>query len=132
MIQGRGGFLGSDLSDYGGSLSARDIRRSIVAPAESANANKRMTILRLRDSQQLTGVIRNEDNFSIQLQLLDGTFRFFSRSDIAAIENSPEPIMPINYGTILTGTELDDLVKYLRTAAHSEHKQHEHEWEEED
>jgi len=132
MIQGRGGFLGSDLSDYGGALSAREIRRPIVAPAESANANKRMTTVRLRDSQQIAGVIRNEDNFSIQLQMLDGTFRFLSRADIAAVESSPEPIMPTNYGTLLTAPELDDLVKYLRTAARSEQKQRDDEWSEEE
>jgi cytochrome c oxidase cbb3-type subunit III len=132
MIQGRGGFLASDLSDYGGALSAREIRRPIVTPAESTNANKRMTMVRLRDSQQITGVIRNEDNFSIQLQLLDGTFRFLSRADIAAVDSSPEPIMPANYGTLLTAAELDDLVKYLRTAARSEQKQRDDEWSEEE
>jgi cytochrome c oxidase cbb3-type subunit III len=132
MIQGRGGFLGSDLSEYGASLSAREIRRPIVSPVQSSNANKHMAIIRLRDSQQLSGVIRNEDNFSIQLQLLDGTFRFLSRSDIAAIESSPKPIMPTNYETTLTAAELDDLVKYLRTAGRSERKQHDDEWNEED
>jgi cytochrome c oxidase cbb3-type subunit III len=131
MVQGRGGFLGSDLSEYGGSLSAREIRRPIVSPGKTTNANKRMTIVRLRDSQQIIGVIRNEDNFSIQLQLLDGTFRFLSRVDIAAVESSAEPIMPTNYGTALTAAELDDLVKYLRTAARSEQKRDD-EWSEEE
>jgi cytochrome c oxidase cbb3-type subunit III len=132
MIQGRGGFLGSDLSDYGGALSAREIRRPIVTPAGNSNASKRMTVVRLRDSQQITGVIRNEDNFSIQLQLLDGTFRFLSRADIAAVDSSLEPIMPTNYGSTLTANELDDLVKYLRTAARSDQKQRDDESSEEE
>ena len=116
-VQGHGGFIGRDLSAYGATLSAREIRRYIVAPGESASGGKRMMTVKLHDSQQITGIIRNEDNFSLQLQLLDGTFRFLSKSEIAAVESSPEPIMPTNYGSILTAAELDDLVKYLRTVA---------------
>ena len=117
MVQGEGGFVGRDLSAYGATLSAREIRRSIVAPAESSSGGKRMTTVKLNDSQQIAGIVRNEDNFSLQLQLLDGTFRFVSKSQIAATESSPEPIMPTNYESILTAAELDDLVKYLRTVA---------------
>lgn len=117
MVQGEGGFLARDLSSYGASLSAREIRRDIVSPAESANGAKRMTVVQLRDSQSLNGVIRNEDNFSIQLQSPDGTFHLLSRSQIASIETRAEPIMPSNYGTTLTAAELDDLVKFLATAA---------------
>jgi cytochrome c oxidase cbb3-type subunit III len=117
MVQGEGGFVGRDLSAYGTTLSAREIRRYIVAPAESTSGGKRMTTAKLYDSQQITGIVRNEDNFSLQLQLLDGAFRFLSKSEIAAIESSPEPIMPTNYGSILTAAEVDDLVKYLRTVA---------------
>jgi cytochrome c oxidase cbb3-type subunit III len=117
MVHGEGGFLGRDLSAYGATLSAREIRRYIIAPGESTTGGKHMATVKLHDSQQITGIIRNEDNFSLQLQLLDGTFRFLSKSEIAATQSSPEPIMPTNYGTLLTVSELDDLVKYLRTVA---------------
>jgi len=127
MVQGEGGFVGRDLSAYGALLSASQIRRYIVAPAESTSGGKRMTTVKLHDSQQITGIVRNEDNFSLQLQLLDGTFRFFSRSEIGAIESSPEPIMPTNYASILTAAELDDLVKYLRTVGVPEAAS-KHEW----
>ena len=127
MVHGEGGFVGRDLSAYGTTLSAREIRRYIVAPGESASGGRRMTTVKLHDSQQITGMVRNEDNFSLQLQLLDGTFRFLSKSEIASIESSPEPIMPTNYGNILTATELDDLVKYLRNVAIPEAAP-KHEW----
>jgi cytochrome c oxidase cbb3-type subunit III len=127
MVQGEGGFVGRDLSAYGATLSAREIRRYIVAPVESTSGGKHMTTVKLNDSQQITGIVRNEDNFSLQLQLLDGAFRFLSKPEIAAIESSPEPIMPTNYGSILTTAELDDLVKYLRTVAVPEAAPR-HEW----
>jgi cytochrome c oxidase cbb3-type subunit III len=123
MIQGQGGFLGRDLSDYGTTLSAGEIRRYILKPAESTTGGKRLTTVRLHDSAQIAGVIRNEDNFSVQLQTLDGTFHFFAKSDIAAMETAPEPIMPTNYGSVLSAAELDDLVKYLRTVANPQDNQ---------
>ena len=130
-VHGEGGFVGRDLSAYGATLSAREIRRYIMAPGESASGGKRMTTVKLHDSESITGIVRNEDNFSLQLQLLDGTFRFLSKSDIAATQSSPEPIMPTNYGSLLTAAELDDLVKYLRTVAIPEAVP-KHEWGDEE
>jgi cytochrome c oxidase cbb3-type subunit III len=127
MVHGEGGFLGRDLSAYGATLSAREIRRYIVAPKESTTGSKRMATVQLHDSQQITGVVRNEDNFSLQLQSLDGAFHLLSKSDADSIENSPEPIMPTNYGTLLSGSELDDLVKYLSAIATPEATP-KHEW----
>jgi cytochrome c oxidase cbb3-type subunit III len=128
MIQGQGGFLGRELSDYGTTLSAREIRRYVVKPSESPTGGKRLTTVRLRDSGRITGIIRNEDNFSLQLQTLDGAFHFLAKSNIASMESAPEPIMPANYGSVLTGAELDDLVKYLRTLANSQDKKAKREW----
>lgn len=118
MVHGEGGFLGRDLSSYGATLSPKEVRHNIAGPAESASG-KRMTTVKMRDSQTITGIIRNEDNFSIQLQSKDGAFHLLSKSDVAAIETLPEPIMPTNYGKILTEAEMDDLVNYLATVAKS-------------
>lgn len=117
MVQGAGGFLGRDLTAYGATLSATDIRSNIVRSGESANKANKTAVATLHDSRKFTGVIRNEDNFSIQLQSLDGSFHFLKRSDIAKLDYLPEPIMPADYGSTLKPAELDDLVSYLMTAA---------------
>jgi putative heme-binding domain-containing protein len=117
MVQGAGGFLGRDLSNYGATLSTADIRSNIRrSPNSSNNANK-TAVITMRDSRTFTGVVRNEDNFSIQLQSLDGAFHFLTKSDVARVEFLPDPIMPSDYGTILKPSELDDLVSYLVTTA---------------
>ena len=115
MVQGVGGFLGRDLSNYGATLSAAEIRANILKPGDS-KFNKTASIA-MSDGQKFSGVIRNEDNFSIQLQSFDGAFHFLNRSALARLEFLPDPIMPSDYASRLKPTEVDDLVSYLVTAA---------------
>jgi Zn-finger nucleic acid-binding protein len=70
-----------------------------------------------REGRQFTGIARNEDNFSLQLQSLDGAFHLFAKSDLEHLEYQPKSLMPSDYGSVLSRGELDDLVSYLiRTA----------------
>ena len=117
MVEGSGGFLGRDLSTYGATLSPAEIRENIVRLPDGANKANRTAVITMRNSNKYTGVIRNEDNFSIQLQSFDGTFHFLRRADVAQLELLPEPIMPTDYGRLLKPSELDDLVSYLVTVA---------------
>lgn len=65
----------------------------------------------------MTGVLRNEDNFSLQLQSPDGAFHSVVKSDVASITRSPKPLMPTDYGTTLSASELNDLVSFLMSTA---------------
>lgn len=116
MMQGTGGFLGRDLSVYGASLSPTEVRSNILRPGETSNKANKTAVFVMRDSSNYSGVIRNEDNFSIQLQSTDGAFHFLNRSDVAQVTFLPEPIMPSDYDKTLTPSELNDLVSYLLTA----------------
>jgi len=116
MIGGAGGFLGSDLSVYGNGRSASDIRNAILNVNVDPDPRARVLLVTLRDSTALTGIARNEDNFSLQLQSFDGAFHFLSKSDIARTEVQPRTPMPSNYDALLSPAELDDLVKYLAQA----------------
>lgn len=117
MVQGVGGFLGRDLSEYGATLSSADIRTNILKSGDTANKANKTAVFTTRDGQKFTGVIRNEDNFSVQLQSLDGAFHFLTRSDVTHFEFLPRPIMPTDYAATFKPSELDDLVSYLVTAA---------------
>jgi cytochrome c oxidase cbb3-type subunit III len=120
MVQGKGGFLGRDLSFYGATLSPSDIRANILRTGESSTKANKTAVVTMRDSRKFTGVIRNEDNFSIQLQSFDGTFHFLNRSETAQTEFLPQPIMPTDYATTLKPSELDDIVSYLVTVARAQ------------
>jgi hypothetical protein len=61
----------------------------------------------------LSGLVRNEDNFSLQLQGTDGTFHLLMKSQITKVERTGRSLMPADYGTRLSSAELDDLVSYI-------------------
>jgi cytochrome c oxidase cbb3-type subunit 3 len=113
MVQGSGGFLGPGLS--GLPLAADDIRSAIVTPASSPAGM--LTTLTLKNGQKISGVVRNEDNFSIQLQDQKGGFHFLDKADVTHTERATVPLMPPDYGTRLSPGELQDLVAYLVSQA---------------
>jgi cytochrome c oxidase cbb3-type subunit III len=116
MVAGEGGFIASDLSDYAQSHTIEQIRNAIVDPAND-DKQVRLVTATLRDGAKFEGRVRDEDNFSIQLQTLDGTFHFLSRSEIDKIEPGLHSLMPSDYGSRLDPRELNDLVSYLLNVA---------------
>ena len=112
-ISGEGGFLGPDLSAYGSAMSAKAIRDEIVRPERNVPAGYRLAVLTTRGGDRLEGVIRNEDNFSVQLQTKDGGYHFFEKSELQSEQPLSQSLMPTNYRQRLTPDELNDLVSYL-------------------
>src|SRR3989440_12907446 len=117
MINGSGGFLGPDLSSYGSNVSLEEIRSAITDPDKDLDPRSRTVLVTTREGRQFTGIARNEDNFSLQLQSLDGTFHLLAKSDLEHLEYQPKSLMPSDYGSVLSAGEINDLVSYLiRTA----------------
>jgi cytochrome c oxidase cbb3-type subunit 3 len=56
--------------------------------------------------------VRNEDNFSLQLETLDGEFRLFLKPELNSFARQREPLMPSDYGSTFSA-ELNDLVAFL-------------------
>jgi putative heme-binding domain-containing protein len=117
MIHGAGGFLGPDLSDYGAIHSADDLRSAIVNADKRPSFSKGLVKATTNDGRQISGLVRNEDNFSVQLQALDGTFHLLEKSDVSELESDSAPLMPDNYGSSLSKSELEQLVGYLLSVA---------------
>lgn len=113
MVNGAGGFLGPDLSDYGASHSSDDIRNAIVSADKRPGGRKGLAKAKTKDGQQIPGLVRNEDNFSVQLQALDGTFHLLEKSRLSELTFDSTPVMPSDYGSKLSKAELDQLVGYL-------------------
>lgn len=115
---GSGGFLASDLTGYARSHEPAEILRAITNPNDNLNPRARTAVIVTQDGQKLTGFIRNQDNFSMQFQSLDGTFHMLERSGLASVTYDPLSLMPADYGQRLTSAELNNLVSFLmRTAA---------------
>ena len=117
MAGGEGGFIASDLSSYASAPSASDIRDAITDPNRNLDPRKRTVTVITGDGQTLSGIARNEDNFSLQLQTPDGTLHLFAKPELKSIEYQPRSLMPDDYASRLSRQELDDLVSYLVSIA---------------
>lgn len=117
MIGGRGGFIASNLTDYARTHSAEQIRSAIVDSGSGDKGQVRLATATLRDGTKFVGRVRNEDNFSLQLQSLDGTFHFIMKSELEKLDYDSQPLMPTNFGSSLTTAELNDLISYILNAA---------------
>ena len=113
MMSGEGGFLGPDLSTYGSIRSAKEISDVLRDAGRIPDPAYRIAVATTRNGEKLSGVIRNEDNFSIQLQTADGAFHFLSRTELKSLDYQRDPAMPRDYGERLQKNELDDLVSYM-------------------
>jgi len=125
MVRGVGGFLGPDLTTYGAGRSVDEVRGAILNPEKRRGLHKGLATATTTDGQTISGLVRNEDNFSVQLQSADGTFHFLTKSALAGLTFAPKPLMPGDYDTKLSATEMNHLVSYLLDAAHSQ-DQHAH------
>jgi cytochrome c oxidase cbb3-type subunit 3 len=113
MVNGKGGFIASDLSLYGSHESADQIRGVITDPENKLPARSNAATVVTRAGEKVTGMLRSSDNFSLALQTLDGSFHFFQKSDLKQIDMEAHSLMPNNYSSTLHGHELNDLIAYL-------------------
>lgn len=116
MVAGAGGFLGPDLSSYSRSHSPDRVRQAILDPNRDMDLKAGTVRAVTRDGTELVGLARNEDNFSLQLQTLDGSFHLLMKSDLIALSHDRHSLMPFDYASRLSVRDLDDLVSFLVSA----------------
>jgi len=121
-ISGKGGFFGRDLTAYASNMAADQVRSAIVTPGKDLDPRRGLVTVTLADSTSLSGLPRNEDNFSLQLQTTDGTFHLLSKSEIRAMSYLGRSPMPSDYASTLSSAELNDLVSYFLRESGSENK----------
>lgn len=119
MIKGQGGFLGPDLSNYAASHSPEQIRDAIVDPNKNLSPQGEGVTVMTRGGRKYTGIARNEDDFSLQLQTPDGVFHLFMKSNLVSVRHTGRSLMPSDYGAELSPQQLDDLVNFLLEAGES-------------
>ena len=113
MVEGLGGFLGGDLSGYGRDHSPAEIRGAILHPNRQPSPDHETVTVTTRAGERWTGMVRSEDNFSIQLLDEKGKFHLLMKSDLAGLDRTTRSLMPDDYGSRLTSAEVDALVAYL-------------------
>lgn len=120
MVEGQGGFIGPDLSAYAATHTVDEIRTAITDPSRNLDPRQMPVSVTTKDGQTFSGIPRNEDNFSLQLQSLDGTFHMFRMSDVARVEHSSHSLMPAGYSQKFSAAQINSLISFLmRAAAHA-------------
>ncbi len=94
MIRGSGGTTGPDLSNLGRERRVERITLALVKPGAVPSKGYRGVSVTLRDGGTLRGLIKNESNFDLQLQTLDGIMHYLSRDDIAREHYDSASLMP--------------------------------------
>jgi len=113
MVAGQGGFIASDLSEYANTHTVEQMRSAIIQPIANSDVQAHLATAVVRGGEKYVGRVRNEDNFSLQLQTLDGIFHFISKSDLESIDYDSQTLMPSDYGSTLGRDELNDLISFL-------------------
>ena len=113
MMQGKGGFIAPDLTEFGRTHSAQVIRQIILEPNKDLLPRWELVRVVTHSGHRYSGLVRNEDNFSIALLSEDGTFHLLMKSDVAHITREAGSIMPDDYGRKLSSQQLDDLASFL-------------------
>jgi cytochrome c oxidase cbb3-type subunit III len=128
MIDGKGGRLGPDLSGVGSARSTDALVESVRNPSKRLaggvqEATKEFpqeyeTVkVETQDGQKFTGVILNEDNFSLQMMDTDEKLHLFEKDKLKSMEKSRESLMPAYDQKMLSERDLQDVVAYLIAVA---------------
>src|SRR5262245_57533009 len=110
MVKGRGGLLGPDLSELGIERTLPEIEQSLRDPGARLTPGFRIVSARLHDGQRLRGFAKNESNYDLQLQSLDGKLRLLRREEIAELVRETASLMP---EVKATEEEMRNLLAYL-------------------
>ena len=112
-IRGRGGMLGPDLTNIGGTRPLPQLRDAILDPDADVLPGYRAVTVVLKNGKTLRGVARNRTNYSLQLQDADGNLHLLSMAEVRELTLSKGSPMPKDFGKRLSAKEIDDLLAYL-------------------
>ena len=113
QVNGRGGRVGPDLSTAG-LWPSRGLREAILHPNNRVTQQPEVIKIKTNDGQDIRGVRRNEDTFSIQLMDERDQIHLFQKKDLASLTYVTESLMPSDYGKRLSLDELQNLIAYLK------------------
>ncbi len=116
-VNGRGGFMASDLSGFARGRSVAFVENAIVDPPVGAEEKNRAVTIESDQGWTLRGLVRAQSNFTLVVQTEDGVFHSVPRDTIRRETMDSNSYMP-DYKT-LSKERLDNLASYLLQSAAS-------------
>jgi putative heme-binding domain-containing protein len=113
-IQGRGGFLGPDLSAMGSTRRTEELERALLDPSADIRLDNHTARWISRDGKQVIARLLNQDTY--RLQVIDGSGQLLSqpKQELREFEIMTASPMP-GYEDRLSTPELAAVVAYLKT-----------------
>jgi putative heme-binding domain-containing protein len=113
MVNGAGGVLGPDLSSVALRLFPDQIRHAVLEPDAAVGEGYRGVTVVTRSGSSVRGVLKREDNFSLQVLRQDGQFALLSRDEVERVNLDKGSLMPKSAAAQLTPNELQNLLAFL-------------------
>jgi putative heme-binding domain-containing protein len=115
LVAGRGGRLGPDLSRVGVSRTRAALSLQIRGAVEDFKPGYEPVTLTTPTGQQIHGVKKNEDLFSVQIMDTRERIQGYVRGVMRTVTSDKRSAMPVFGGDRLSESDLDDLLAYLGT-----------------
>jgi cytochrome c oxidase cbb3-type subunit 3 len=110
MIRGRGGLTGPDLSNAGANRSLDKLRRSVEDPDATIEPGFQQVSAITLDGRKISGVVKNNSNYSVQIQDARGNFHLLLKRDLKELMHHKNSLMP---RPSLSGIEMQNLLAFL-------------------
>jgi putative heme-binding domain-containing protein len=111
----RGGNLGPDLSRIGIARARAAMARQIRGTVGDFRTGYEPVTLTTPNGQEIRGVKKNEDLFSVQVMDNRERIQGYLREDMRSVTNEKKSAMPTFGSDKLSDEQLDDLLTYLET-----------------
>jgi putative heme-binding domain-containing protein len=111
----RGGNLGPDLSRIGIARARAAMARQIRGTVADFRTGFEPVTLTTPNGQEIRGVKKNEDLFSVQVMDNGERIQGYLREDMRSVTNEKKSAMPTFGSDKLSDEQLDDLLTYLET-----------------
>ena len=126
MIKAKGGIIGPDLSNLGGTRKVQDIADALTKENHKIaadggthdatlvpNTTYQPVRVTMKDGKVISGILKNEDSFSLQVLGKDDlSIHRFKRQDVQ-VYYDPNSVMPHDWDKRLSQAEFQDLMAFL-------------------
>jgi cytochrome c oxidase cbb3-type subunit 3 len=124
MVEGKGGRLGPDLTTTGSARATEYLIDSVRNPSRRlaqgiSEAMKEFSQeyetvkVETADGQKFTGVVLNEDHFTVQMMDQREQLHLFEKDKLRSCEKSRESLMPAYDQKMLSDKDLQDILAFL-------------------
>jgi cytochrome c oxidase cbb3-type subunit III len=112
MLRGEGGFLGPDLTNIGEMRTVKRLRESLDDPSARIVEGFGGATVTLKNGSKLNGIVKNSNNYSIQLLDAKGGLHLLDMGEVEKFEQAQDSIMPA-VSKRLSPEETQNLLAFL-------------------